>query len=70
MIGKYVQVKKNGLSAKVKIVDKIMTNQAKYTKSAVMNNAPFEVYVGLLDDLEVFDEPLIMFEIKDIIEVY
>lgn len=70
MIGKKVRIKTDTIETDVVIVDKIMTNKADYLKKAVMNNASFEVYVGLLNSELDVECPLIEFRVKDIIKVY
>ena len=49
MINKKVRIKTRTIETDVLIVDKRMTNMAQFTKSAIINNASFEVYVGLLN---------------------
>ncbi len=70
MIGKKVRIKKDTIETDVVIVDKIMTNMAEYSKAAIMNNATFEVYVGLLNSELDVECPLIEFKVKDIIKLY
>ena len=70
MIGKKVRIKKDTTETDVVIVDKIMTNMATYSKAAIMNNAPFEVYVGLLNPELDVECPLIEFKVIDIIKLY
>ena len=70
MIGKKVRIKKDTIETDVVIVDKIMTNMAVYSKAAIMNNSPFEVYVGLLNSELDVECPLIEFKVKDIIKLY
>lgn len=47
-----------------------MTNIAEYSKTAIINNSPFEVYVGLLNSELDVECPLIEFKVKDIIKLY
>jgi hypothetical protein len=71
MINSKVRIKRLKIEADVIIVDKIMTNMAVYQQAPIMNNAPFEVYVGLLLDVKTHNNcPLIQFEVTDIIKVY
>lgn len=73
MIGKKVRIKKDkSFEGDVTIIDKVMTNMALYSKSAIINNAPFEVYIGLFEDLESLDvdSPIIDFKYNDIIKIY
>lgn len=70
MINKKVRIKTKKIETDVLIVDKRLTNMAEFYKSAVMNNASFEVYVGLLSDELDLKCPLIEFVPSDIIKVY
>ena len=49
MINKKVRIKTSAIETDVLIVDKIMTNMVNFNKAPIMNNASFEVYVGLLN---------------------
>jgi hypothetical protein len=70
MIGKEVKIKKDGIETNVVIVDKIMTNLALYSKSAVINNASFEVYVGFINSHSEDNDTLIQFKVEDILKIY
>lgn len=71
MINKKVRIKTKTIETDVLIVDKRMTNMAQFTKSAIINNASFEVYVGLLNVEQLDVEcPVIEFLPSDIIKVY
>ena len=53
----------------LKVIDKVMTCSSQYSKSAVMNNASFEVYVGhKLHDYG--DAPIVLFLPTDIRKIY
>ena len=53
------------------IIDKVMVCKSGYYKSAVMNNASFEVYVGVADKLNKNKESIIvLFEPTDIKRIY
>jgi len=70
MINKKVRIKTKTIETDVLIVDRRLTNMAEFYKSAVMNNAPFEVYVGLLNSELDVECSLIEFRVKDIIKFY
>jgi hypothetical protein len=72
MKGKKVRIKTEVFEGDVLILDKRLTNMAMFSNTAVMNNASFEVYVGIFCDLEEMevDCPIIEFLPKDIIELY
>ena len=73
MIGQKVRInKKDKFVGDVFIIDKMITNMAHYTKSAIMNNASFEVYVGKYCDLDGIESecPIILFEPTDITYIY
>lgn len=70
MIGKHVRIKKEKIEVDVEIVDKIMTNMSYYTKAAILNNAPFEVYVGRITSKSELTAPLVEFIVSDIIELH
>ena len=54
MINKKVRIKTKSIETDVLIIDKMMTNMVHFNKAPIMNNASFEVYIGLLnDDLDV-----------------
>lgn len=71
MIGRKVRIKTSIFEGEVLIVDKIMTNMAEFTKTPIINNSSFEVYVGLFTELENLDLecPLIQFVVKDIRQI-
>lgn len=48
------------------ILDKVTTNMANYTRSAVMNNSPFDVYLGRQEG----GDDVILFKPTDITKVY
>lgn len=71
MINKKVRIKTKTIETDVLIIDKRMTNMAQFTKSAIINNASFEVYVGLLNVEELDVEcPVVEFLPSDIIKIY
>lgn len=70
MINKKVRIKTKTIETDVLIVDRRLTNMAEFYKSAVMNNASFEVYIGLLSDELDVECPIIEFVPSDIIKIY
>lgn len=71
MINKKVRIKTKTIETDVLIIDKRMTNMAQFNKAAIINNASFEVYVGLLNVEELDVEcPVIEFLPSDIIKIY
>ena len=71
MIGLTVRIKTKKFEGNVKILDKRMTNMAHYSKSAIMNNASLEVYVGVYEELDALDVecPLIEFLPEEVTEI-
>ena len=58
-------------SGDVTIIDKVMVCMSEYYRSAVMNNASFEAYVGLADELNENEESIIvLFLPTDIKRIY
>lgn len=70
MIGKKVRIKTDMIETDVVIVDKILTNMANFSNTAVINNASFQVYVGKLDDGLDVTYPLVEFKVRNIIKIY
>ena len=79
LIGSKVKILKTSFDSKnnlkvdfggdLKVIDKIMTCKSEYYKSAIMNNASLEVYVGLnLDDNS--DTLIVLFKPEDIKKIY
>lgn len=79
LIGSKVRVLKTSFDSKgnlkvdfggdLKVIDKLMTCKSEYYKSAIMNNASFEVYVGhKLQDEE--DTLIVLFQPEDIKKIY
>lgn len=79
--GKRVKVRKEKYNRKdeleiqffgdLTIVDKVMICSSEYYKSAVMNNASFEVYVGVSDNLnENRESVIVLFKPTDIKIIY
>lgn len=73
LVGRTVDVEKNDSKGKkdspifmgrVFILDKVMTNMADYLGAAVMNNASFDVYLG------VFDNEVIFFKPTEVVKIY
>jgi len=66
-----VSIKTKNFSGKVRIVDKIMTCSSEYAKAPIINNASFEVYVGMYSNLEDLDVecPLVLFKPDEITEI-
>lgn len=79
LIGSKVKVLKTSFDKKgslkedfrgdLKVIDKLMTCKSEYYKSAIMNNASFEVYVGhkLQDE---GDTSIVLFQAEDIKKIY
>jgi hypothetical protein len=58
-------------SGDVTIIDKIMVSSSEYYQLAVMNDASFEVYVGVADELNENGESIIvLFQPTDIKRIY
>ena len=61
LVGKHVEIKsmdrkyseKVYYEGTVKILDKVMMDKARYSKSAVINNASLDVFIGMGDGDEV-----------------
>ena len=70
MINRKVRIKTETIEIDVLILDKRMTNMAQFNKAPIMNNAPFEVYVGLLNEELDVECPIIEFLPSDIIKIY
>lgn len=70
MINKKVRIKTKTIETDVLILDKRMTNMAEFNKSPILNNASFEVYVGLLNEELDVKCPIIEFLPSDIIKIY
>lgn len=79
LIGSKVKVFKTSFDSKgnvgvefggdLKVIDKVMTCSSEYYKSAIMNNASFEVYVGqkLHNDSDTL---IVLFQPTDIKKIY
>lgn len=81
IIGSKVKVLKTSFDSKgnlkvdfvgdLKIIDKLMTCKSDYYNSAIMNNASFEVYVGVSDNLnENKESVIVLFKPTDIKIIY
>lgn len=58
-------------SGDVTIIDKVMVCKSEYYRSAIMNNASFEAYVGLADELNENEASIIvLFKATDIKRIY
>ena len=70
MINRKVRIKTKTIETDVVILDKRMTTMSEFYKVAVMNNACFEVYIGLLSSELDLECPLVEFIPSDIIKIY
>ena len=58
-------------SGDVTIIDKVMVCKSEYYRSAIMNNASIEAYVGVADELNENEESIIvLFKATDIKRIY
>lgn len=81
MIGKKVRIRKEKHNSEdgfkidffgdVNVIDKVMTCSSEYYGKPVMNNASFEVYVGVSDNLnENRESVIVLFKPTDIKIIY
>lgn len=70
MINRKVRIKTKTIETDVVILDKRMTTMSEFYNAAIMNNASFEVYVGLISSELDSKCPIVEFIPSNIIKIY